>query len=468
MASKKISVITDTEKEAARHCLGYALECGASQARVSLSKSTMDSFQMLNGELDKVSHCSDRSIFIYLYVDGRYGTYSTNRLDTGEIEDFIGKAIENTRMLAKDEFRRLPDPERTEKNALTGKEMGLYDVEYEKMTARKRRELAIGGSIFKSETRDERFELVSEECEYSDSIDDNYVIDSNGFEGRHTETSFSFWTEITICDTKGHKYSGYWWTSSPKFSEIKIYGCGKAALKKAVEQIGPKRCRGGKMTMVVDNLSSSRLVSPVFAALSASAIQQHNSFLEYSLGKKVFPEELTIMDMARATGKPGARMFDTEGVATKERAIIEKGVVNTYFVNTYMAGKMGIEPTIEGISLPVISPVLKIGADTDGRTGDMAAPRTLTKEEIMECCQEGILVTGFNGGNCNPTTGNFSYGIEGFRFSNGRILHPVKEMVITGNMLTLWNSLVAAGSDARPGTKWQIPTLAFADVDFSA
>lgn len=83
-------------------------------------------------------------------------------------------------------------------------------------------------------------------------------------------------------------------------------------------------------------------------------------------------------------------------------------------------------------------------------------------------CGSGIYVTGFNGGNCNPTTGNFSYGIEGFAFRNGKITHPVREMVITGNITELWNKLKAAGNDARPCTRWQIPSLCFADVFFSA
>ena len=65
-------------------------------------------------------------------------------------------------------------------------------------------------------------------------------------------------------------------------------------------------------------------------------------------------------------------------------------------------------------------------------------------------------------------TGDFSFGVEGFRFKNGKITHPVKEMLITGNLIELWNNLIAAGSDARACTRWQIPSLAFSDVCFSA
>ena len=62
--------------------------------------------------------------------------------------------------------------------------------------------------------------------------------------------------------------------------------------------------------------------------------------------------------------------------------------------------------------------------------------------DILKLAGNGILVSGFNGGNCNPVTGDFSFGIEGFAFSKGKISHPVREMLITGNMNII--GLVAA------------------------
>ena len=94
--------------------------------------------------------------------------------------------------------------------------------------------------------------------------------------------------------------------------------------------------------------------------------------------------------------------------------------------------------------------------------------KEVSLEDILKLCGNGIYVTGFNGGNCNPATGDFSYGVEGFAFSRGKITHPVREMLITGNMTELWNSLVAAGTDSRECARWQIPTLAFENISFSS
>ena len=457
-------MINSYETDIARHCIAYAMEQGASAARVSLSKGSLDACTMLNGELDKVTHSADRSIYLYLFVDGRYGTFSTNRLEKDEVEEFIRKAVEMVRMLGQDECRRLPDVKRTATDALTGLELDLYDRTFEESTSESRLANAHRLSIYDRvvcDGQERNFRLISEECEYTESMDDNYVVDSQGFEGRHTESSYSCFSEMTIEDADGCKYSGYWWEATPKSDCMVIDGCGRKALERAVRQIGPKPRRGGRYRMVVDSTVATRLLSPLFTALNASSIQQKMSFLEDTAGKKVFPEGLTIMDMARTPGKAGSRMFDTEGVATTNSPVIEKGVVTRYFVNTYMSHKMGIEPTVEDISRPCVMPYLK------GEALPLEE-KDLSLKVILQRASNGILVTGFNGGNCNPVTGDFSYGIEGFAFSKGRITHPVREMLITGNMLELWNNLTAAGDDALGSARWQVGTLAFDDVSFSA
>ena len=454
-------MITANEIQIARDCIRYAVSNGANAARVSLSKSVLDGYTLLNGELDKVTHSADRAIYLYIFADGRYGTFSTNRFEKEELEDFIIKAIEMVRMLGEDECRCLPAPERMEKGAVTGRELDLYDPEYENGNADTRLAKAKSISLFEKVQENDSYSLISEECEYSESIDDNFMTDSQGFEGRHTETMFYCFAETTIKAADGNKYSGFWWEAAQKAADLDTSACSAKALERAAGQIGPKKRRCGHYKMVVENHVASRLISPIVSALNASAIQQKVSFLEDSIGKQIFPEGMTLMDMARTPGKSGSRLFDTEGVATKDCAIIDKGKVCQYFVNTYMSRKMGIEPTIEDLSRPVVLPYMK-GEDLS--TGE----KEVSLQSVLQKCSNGILVTGFNGGNCNPSTGDFSFGIEGFAFSRGKITHPVREMLITGNIVSLWNSLIAAGSDYRPSARWQIGTLAFDNVSFSA
>ena len=210
------------------------------------------------------------------------------------------------------------------------------------------------------------------------------------------------------------------------------------------------------MGMIVDKNCASRLIAPIINALNGANIQQKNSFLEGRLGEKVFSDKMYLIDTPHEYGMQGARYFDGEGIATLPTTIINKGVVNTLFINTYNARKMGLAPTVEGPSVP------RFSTETYAE-----AYRNLTGEQMIPLVGRGVFVTGFNGGNCNGGTGDFSFGVEGFFFENGEILFPIKEMNISGNIVPLWNRLIFTGNDARACTRWQIPALAFEDIDFT-
>lgn len=142
----------------------------------------------------------------------------------------------------------------------------------------------------------------------------------------------------------------------------------------------------------------------------------------------------------------GAENGGEHGAVNGGERGVEFGAVNGGERGTELAGGLGAER----------------GLKADPFVNEIA------QKDILELCGSGILVTDFNGGNCNSATGDFSYGVSGFLFENGKITSPIDSMLITGNMTDLWNSLLAAGSDPVPGMSRQIPTLAFRDVTFNA
>ena len=450
MSSSKLH-ITDTDL--AKHCLSFAQASGADKVRITLTKSLLNLVGVLNGEVDKVSHALDMSIQLNLFVDGKFGTFSSNRMDKEGLEAFILQAIETVKMLEKDPYRDLPAAERVAKDATTGLELDLFDDSYQSVDPEKRREMALSSMCWpRKESLEKGFTLVSEEGEYSDSIFDSITIDSNGLFARHTETSFEIGYEATVEDTDGNMYSSYWWDATPLLKDLKLLDCSETAVKRAAEQIGPKQIKSGNYTLVVDTECASKLLTPVLNALGGFSLQQRNSFLDGSLGKKLFPECLNIWDQPRDKGQTGSRLFDSEGVATREAPIIENGTVKQYFLNTYIAAKMGMEPTVEDVTRVVVKPV--------------GGCKTL--QEVLDKAGECIYVTGFNGGNSNSATGNFSYGIEGFMVKDGKIAFPVREALMTGDFISLWNNILAAAEDARPCMSKLIPTLAFRNVAVSA
>ena len=448
------ALLTKEEINLAQHCLAYAQEQGAEKVRITLSKSLMNLIGLLNGEMDKTAHALDRSMQIQLFVNGRYGAFSSNRLEKEGLEAFIRDAIGTVKMLEADTFRQLPAPERQAKDARSGRELDLYDEAYETLTAEKRRELALQSCFFNSCPRQshDSWRLIAEEGEYSDSVFDSLTIDSQGLYARHTETSFEIGYESTVEDAEGHHFSSYWWDATPRLKDLEWRHCAEKACRRAIRQMGPQPVESGKYKVVIDSECAAKVVTPLLSALGGFSLQQKNSFLVDSLGKQLFPEKLTILDRPRTPGDTGCRLFDSEGVATREMPIIEKGVVKTYFLNTYISGKMNLEPTIEDATRVVVQPV----------------GGCKTRQDLLERVGNGILVTGFNGGNSNPATGNFSYGIEGFLFENGQPVHPVRELLITGDFLSLWSNLMATADDARSCLSKRIPSLAFENVDVSA
>ncbi len=450
--------INEEEKTLCHKIKDYALSKGAKDIRINMNKSVMEQFIFLNAELDKVSHSADRSIILSLFVNGRYGSCSINKLEEKDLEDFVDKAINIISMLEEDNDRKLPKKDRYCKTAINGDELGLCDYNYSKLQYQERIDKALECSIYNEliNNKSLNYRLISEEIAYSDSIYDNYIIDSQGLECRHIESSFELSIELTIEDSNANKYTGYAWNASCTWDELSSEGLTQKAIDRAVSQIEQRKITSGKYNMIVENEIASRLVTPLLSALNGSSIQQQNSFLLNSIDKKIFHEAFTLNDRPLDYGKNGARLFDNEGMSYNNSTIIENGIVKKYFINTYISEKLGVEATNEDCPRPMIMPFKAEGYK-----------EKFGLNEILEYCKDGIYVTGFNGGNSNAASGDFSYGVEGFIIKNGKIDKAVRSMVITGNFIELWNNLLAAGDDYKECMSKQIPTLAFKDVSFS-
>ena len=100
-------MMTEKELDFVREALAMAQRAGAQHARATLSLSEEDLVATLDGEVDRVTHCADRSLSLALFVDGRFGSYSTNKLDPEALSGFIAKAVAATRMVAEDPCRTL-------------------------------------------------------------------------------------------------------------------------------------------------------------------------------------------------------------------------------------------------------------------------------------------------------------------------------------------------------------------------
>lgn len=496
--------ISGAEIEIADKSVQMALNAGASAVMVSLDKAKTEIYALLDGEIDNIRQTGDRSLTFNIYADGKYGTFSTNRFEEESLRDFLCKAVETVRMLVADPFRGLPDKKDLATDAVNGDEMGLCWYGYDSVSRDEKLEMARRVSVFgefSTPSSDRNWRVVSEEVEYNNTLSDTYLTSSDGCRCRQTETSFEVSSQVTVEDNEGNKYSGLWWDYGVSPEKVLTSECGRKAVEMAVMQIAPVNADKGKYTMVVSRLVSGRLLQPVLNALSSLSVYQKSSFLVDALGKQVFSKGLNVMDMPLEKGKSGAILFETDGRACRNREIISDGVVKENFTSIYMSRKLGIPPTSSCPNRPVLLPFVseellggerggghcgvsgaglgaanggergvELGVVSGAERGLKADPfvNEIAQRDILDLCGSGILVTDFNGGNCNSATGDFSYGVSGFLFENGKITSPIDSMLITGNMTDLWSNLLAAGSDPVPGMSRQVPTLAFRDVTFNA
>ena len=275
------------------------------------------------------------------------------------------------------------------------------------------------------------------------------MVASNGFEGESADTYFQLVGNASIKDKGDERPESYWYDASLYYDTLVKKGIGTKALERILAKLGQQKIASVKLPMIVDFMNTAQLVSPLISALNGNAIQQRNSFLLDKLNQKVTGDNCTLIDDPHIQKAPGARYYDREGVATKRMPVFENGVLKTYYIDTYYANKLETERTLDS---PSILTMPLGNKNLDG---------------LIASLDKGILVTGFNGGNSNSSTGDFSYGIEGFLIENGKLAKPINEMNITGNMLTLWSNLIEVGNDPRLSSGWRIPSLVFDKVDFS-
>jgi len=436
---------TKEKMELARWASDYAVKMGADQASIDLAQSRDIETEFRQGKLDQLKESTQSSLSLTLYANKRYSSHSTNDIKKESLKDFITEAVAMTKYLNEDPYRSLPDPKFYE--GLNDFDLKIYDPSYHDITAEQR--IAIAREIERI-AASKSDKIISVSASYSDSFGESVKVNSNGFEGSQAGTWFSAGAEVTVDDGRGGRPEDWNYASVRFFNELPSteYLAGVAA-ERALSKIGQSKMESGKFDMIVENRSSGRLLYSLYGPIQASSLQQKNSFLEGKLGEKIASEKVTIIDDPFIVKGLGSRTYDGEGMAMKRRPLIEKGVLKSYLVDTYYGKKLGMEPN-------------------SGSTGNIIMEYgDKSLEQMISGMNKGILITGFIGGNSNSTTGDFSFGIIGKYIENGKIVKPVNEMNISGNLLDLLSQIDEVGGDPFIYSSFRLPSLYFKDVQFS-
>lgn len=428
----------------ARDAVGMAVDEGADDAIVGVSRGRALEFRWRDGKLEKVQEDTSHSLGVSLYVDGRYSGHSTNDLEPTRLRGFVREAVALTRLLEVDPYRRIPEPELYE---------GRHDVELDQIDrslVNLTREDRTRWCVELADAAKDHADVISATSGVMDSHGVSARVSSNGFEGAREATSVWYGAEVTISDGPTKRPEAWRWVGGSHLEGLPTPAeTGSEALRRVLSRRGAAKVDSCKTAMIVDPEAGASLIGRIFGALSAGSIQQKRSYLAGKLGERIASDQLTLTDDPFRPRGLASRLWDGEGIASKKRTIVEAGVLRTFFVDTYYGRKLGWAPNTGGPSNVVFA----------HGPHDLAG---LLREVV-----DGLYVNSWLGGNANMTTGDFSFGLRGHVVRGGELAEPVSEMNVTGNYAELLDRLVAVGNDPVPWSSFRTPTLVFDGIQFS-
>jgi PmbA protein len=435
---------TDDLLERAHAAVEMATKHGADGVWATTSAMRSTECQVRDGKLETMKQSNSRSLSLELYVDGRYFTHTTNDLREAQLASFVKDAVGLTRALERDPHRELPDPKLFA--GRTTADLQLFDDSVEA--------LDVDGRIARCMAADARVhgkpKVLSVSTSFTDVRGESAAVSSNGFEGSRRGTWVSLGCGVTMQDEGDRRPEDGMWASHRHLADLPdAVWIGDQALERAQGRIGSRKGPTATTTMIVDRIAASQLVAMLISPADGGAIQQGRSLWAERRGKPVLAKRLEIVDDPHVARATGSRAYDDEGIATRRRTVVAQGALQTIFVDTYYAKKLGIAPTTGGWSNLVVTP-------GKGSARDLAAD-----------VRHGIYVTDWLGGNADDTTGDFSLGLRGHLVEKGKIGGPIGEMNATGNLLDLFARVVAVGDDTWTHGWMRTPSIAFAKVSFS-
>lgn len=429
-------------RETAALMVEIATRHGASEATAWASTGTYTDVKQRDGSIEKWQDSQSKSGSIAVFVDERYSVHSTNDLRRDALEGFLKRAIEATRHLEPDPARRLPDP----------KEMGMADITEVDLvdTAATVDHRDWVNRMQTATTAAIPTKLRSAEGFVWSGSSSSIMLTSNGFEGHHATTEFGHGAEVSMEDTDGRLPEAYDYTVSRHFNDLEPIAriAEKVALRgrRALGSAPLKSCRGA---MLVENRIASRIIGTLVGPMAGSAIYEQRSCLHDKLNQTVASSAFTLIDDPHVIRGMGTRSYDGDGRPTRVRTLVDSGTLKQWLVGVYYGRKLNIEPTSAGTS----NLVVPVG--------------TRSVESILADLDWCIHVDGFLGGNSNPATGRYSFGIRGTLFERGEPVAPVSEMNISGSIFELMGGFIEAADDPWINGSCRSPSLLFDAVQFS-
>ena len=415
-------------REFAQTVLDHARAMGASGCECDVSEGFGLSVTVRKGSIDTLEHNRDKGIGVSVQFGSaphvKRGHASTSDFSPAALRQTVEAAVAIARHTAADDCAGLPEREQLARDLPDLDLFHPWHVSPEDaIEVAKRCEAA----AFALSPKLRNTEGTSLSAQHSQFI----FANSLGFIGGFPTSRHSLGCSM-IAEEKGQMQRDDWYSSTRVPANMADpEALGRYAGERALARLRARKISTCQAPVLFEAPQAGGLIGHFVSAVSGVSLYRKSTFLLDSLGKPVFSKEISIEERPYEKQAMASSPFDEEGVATRERSIVRKGVVEGYFLGTYSGRKLGMPST----------------GSSGGNHNLVVKPGTLDFRAMLKKLHRGLLVTELLGHGTNLITGDYSRGAAGYWVENGEIQYPVEEITIAGNLGDMFKSIVAVGSD---------------------
>jgi len=434
------------DRELAEALLDAARKAGAEAADVLVVSATSVSVGVRGGALEEAERAEGRDLGLRVLMGRRQACVSASDARPETLAEMAARAVAMAREAPEDPHCGLADPaELTTPTDAAGLELDdpadpPSPAELEALAlAAEAAALAVEGVT------------QSEQAGASWGRDRITLAATNGFAGSYARTRSSVFASAIAGAGLGRERdyaaeSRTYRAELPDPAEI-----GAKAGRRAVERLAPRRPPAGQFPVLYDERVTGSLISHVLSAINGAAIARGASWLLEAMETRILPEGFDVTEDPLIPRGPSSRPFDAEGIAARQKALVEDGVLRSWVLDLATARKLGLKTTGNARR--------GTGGPPSPGTGNIrVTEEAASRDELIRQMGRGLFVTSMIGASVNPTTGAYSRGASGFWVEHGAIAHPVNEITIAGSLPEMVRSLIPA-NDADPHKTVSVPSL---------
>jgi len=426
--------------------LRQARGAGADAADLLIAEGTEFSVTVRKGQVETLKEAGSKALGLRVFVGKRTASSYTSDFSPPALNTLVQDTVAMARVTGEDSAAGLPE----EMVPAPTIELGLYDPAPSALPTPERIERARRAEAAALAASPEI--TNSQGATYASGEGSVVLANTLGFLGGYRTSSVSL-SVVPQAERNGQMERDYWYTAGRGLSDLESpEHVGQVAAERTRRRLGARKVPTCEVPVVFDPETAAEILGTLFSALSGYSVFRNATFLKDKIGETVASPLLTLIDDGRRLRGLGSRPFDGEGLPTRRNVPLERGVLKHYLCDSYSARKIGARST--GSARRGIGGGPGVGASNLYFEAGATPP-----EEILGGVERGLYVTDLIGFGVDLVSGDYSQGAVGHWIEKGRLVHPVHEVTIAGNLKTMLKDVDAVGSDLEFRGASAAPTL---------